>query len=498
MNRDTCILAIDQSTTSSRAILFSPNGDILTIEQQEFKQYYPHSGWVEHDPEEIWQSTLNVTRAAINTAHNMQLNVATIGITNQRETTLVWDRETGKPIYNAIVWQDRRTSSQCLALKKQGHANRVNRKTGLLLDPYFSATKVSWILDNVAGARQRAEKGELLFGTIDTFLIWRLTQGKSHVTDITNASRTNLYNIHSQQWDTELLKLFNVPDPMLPKVLACTDEFGETDASLFGKPIPIQGVAGDQQAASIGQCCFEAGEIKSTYGTGCFMLVNTGDKALQSQNNLLTTVAFNIKGHINYALEGSIFIAGAAVQWLRDGLGIINNAKETSQLAESLDYQHGVYLVPAFTGMGAPYWSPETKGAIFGLTRATQTAHFARATLEAVCFQTHDLLTAMKKDGVTVKSLNVDGGMIANDWLCQYLTDILNTQVNRPQVKETTALGAAYLAGLQHGIYESTQDLVAKRQIERRFSPTMQSELRQTLLNGWESAIKATLSHTPE
>lgn len=497
MNSNICIMAIDQGTTSSRAILFKTNGDILAIEQQEFSQIYPNKGWVEHDPEEIWQTTLQVTQSVIKKAEALNYTVVSIGITNQRETTLVWEKATGKPIYNAIVWQDRRTAQMCQTLKQQGKEQSVTNKTGLLLDPYFSATKVRWILDHVPGAQEKAQNDELAFGTIDTFLIWRLTNGQSHKTDITNASRTNLFNIHTQSWDDELLSLFNIPQAMLPHVMECTDEFGSTTPSIFGTSIPIQGVAGDQQAATVGQCCFAPGDIKSTYGTGCFVLVNTGERALASQNHLLTTVAYKIKGTLHYALEGSIFIAGASVQWLRDGLGLIKSAKETSKLALSLDYDHGVYLVPAFVGLGAPYWSPETRGAIFGLTRDSGSAHFARAALESVCFQTHDLLSAMEKDGVKPASLNVDGGMIANDWLCQYLTDILSISVNRPTVKETTALGAAYLAGLQHGIYSSTNDLQKRHQLERGFTPHMAEPLRSNILAGWHSAIESTLSYKP-
>ena len=497
MNANTCIMAIDQGTTSSRAILFKPDGSILTIEQQEFSQIYPHQGWVEHDPEEIWQTTLEVTQAAVKKAQSLQLKVLTIGITNQRETTVVWDKQTGKPVYNAIVWQDRRTTDFCQSLKQQQKEATVSEKTGLLLDPYFSASKINWILNHIPNGKQRAESGELAFGTIDSFLIWRLTQGRSHYTDITNASRTSLFNIHAQQWDEDLLTLFDVPKAMLPHVLECTDEFGYTAPELYGSAIPIQGVAGDQQAATVGQCCFSQGDIKSTYGTGCFVLVNTGDHALASQNKLLTTIAYKINGETHYALEGSIFIAGAAVQWLRDGLGLIQSAKETSELALSLAYDHGVYMVPAFVGLGAPYWSPQTRGAIYGLTRGTETAHFARAALEAVCFQTHDLLQAMQKDGVNPASLNVDGGMIANDWLCQYLTDILSVQVNRPVVKETTALGAAYLAGLQHGIYQSLAELKNKHQLESTFTPNMDLALQQTLLAGWRNAVESTLAFEP-
>lgn len=489
-----CILAIDQGTTSSRAIVFSEDSTILFTEQQEFPQHYPADGWVEHNPEDIWQTTLNVCKAVIAKANKSGANIISIGITNQRETTVVWDRETGKPIYNAIVWQDRRTAKLCDELKQAGHGNEVNTRSGLLLDPYFSATKISWILDNVAGAREQAEQGKLAFGTIDTFLIWRLTGGKVHATDVTNASRTNLYNIHELTWDETLQRLFNVPSSLLPNVLECADDYGTTDPNVLGVELPIQGVAGDQQAATIGQCCFHKGDIKSTYGTGCFVLLNTGDKVLQSQNHLLSTIAYKINGTVHYALEGSIFIAGAAVQWLRDGINVIEHAKQTEALAKSLSYDHGVYLVPAFAGLGAPYWEPNARGAIFGLTRGTTEAHLSRAALESVCYQTNDLLQAMAKDGVQAESLNVDGGMVANDWVCQFLADVLDKPVNRPKVMETTALGAAYLAGLKAGIYASTNDLLQHRKLDKHFSPNMQSSQREELLKGWQSAIQATLA----
>ncbi|UAA38098.1 glycerol kinase GlpK [Paraneptunicella aestuarii] len=489
-----CILAIDQGTTSSRAIVFGEDSSILFTEQQEFPQHYPADGWVEHNPEDIWQTTLNVCKAVITKAQKTGANIVSIGITNQRETTVVWDRETGKPIYNAIVWQDRRTAKLCDELKQAGHGKDVSTRSGLLLDPYFSATKISWILDNVAGAREQAEQGKLAFGTIDTFLIWRLTGGKVHATDVTNASRTNLYNIHDLAWDETLLQLFNVPSSLLPQVLECADDYGTTDPNVLGVQLPIQGVAGDQQAATIGQCGFHKGDIKSTYGTGCFVLLNTGDEVLQSQNHLLSTIAYQINGTVHYALEGSIFIAGAAVQWLRDGINVIEHAKQTEALAKSLSYDHGVYMVPAFAGMGAPYWEPNARGAIFGLTRGTTEAHLSRAALESVCYQTSDLLQAMAKDGVQAESLNVDGGMVANDWVCQFLADVLDKPVNRPKVMETTALGAAYLAGLKAGIYASTNDLLQHRKLDKHFSPNMPSSQRDELLQGWQSAIQATLT----
>ncbi|MBE1300083.1 MAG: glycerol kinase GlpK [Alteromonadaceae bacterium] len=494
MMYDNCILAIDQGTTSSRAIIFSATGEILCSAQKEFTQYYPNDGWVEHDPEEIWTSTLDVCQQALATAKTKQAHVVTIGITNQRETTIVWDKQTGKAIYNAIVWQDRRTASQCDALRTDANVELVRNSSGLLLDPYFSATKVSWILDNVAGARDKAAAGELAFGTVDSFLISRLTGGMVHATDVTNASRTNLYNIHTLCWDDKLLDLFNVPAAILPEVKECSDDFGLASASVLGQELPIQGVAGDQQAATVGQCCFSKGSIKSTYGTGCFVLLNTGEEVLTSQNNLLSTIAYQINGKVNYALEGSIFIAGAAVQWLRDGINVIDSAKETEALAKKLDYDHGVYLVPAFAGLGAPHWDPNARAAIYGMTRGTEVAHFARAALESVCFQTHDLLQAMAQDGVSANNINVDGGMVANNWVCQFLSDVLDVEVARPAIMETTALGAAYLAGLKAGIYDSLDALEEQRTIEIKFNPNMQETLRNKLLGGWSAAVKSTLA----
>ena len=487
------ILAIDQGTTSSRAIVFDAKSNIVSVAQQEFNQHYPADGWVEHDPEDIWQSTLEVCQQAISVAYEKGIDVVCIGVTNQRETTLIWNRKTGKPIYNAIVWQDRRTAAQCRALHEKGLLETVKGKTGLLLDPYFSASKITWILDNVEGARASAEAGELAFGTVDSFLIWRLTNGSSHLTDVTNASRTNLFNIHSLEWDDALLTMFNVPRNLMPEVKQSADEFGYSDAAHFGKALPILGVAGDQQAAAIGQCCFTKGSIKSTYGTGCFVLLNTGESAFQSQNQLLTTIAYQIDGVAHYALEGSIFIAGAAVQWLRDGINVIDNASDTEPLAESLSDDHGVFMVPAFAGMGAPVWQPEARGAIYGITRATTNAHLARAALESVCYQTLDLLHAMAEDGVEPAKLHVDGGMVANDWVCQFLADILQVQVERPTIKETTALGAAYLAGLKFGIYHSIEALIERKHIERGFSAQMSQAQRQRLLIKWRKAIDATL-----
>lgn len=493
MSVENCILAIDQGTTSSRAIIFGPDNSIIASAQQEFAQHYPNDGWVEHDPEDIWTSTIVVCRQAVSEAIAKGARIAAIGITNQRETTLVWDKATGEPVYNAIVWQDRRTASACNTLKEQGHLELIREKTGLLLDPYFSATKVAWILDNVDGARARAEKGELAFGTVDSYLIWKLTGGKVHATDVTNASRTNLFNIHDLSWDKALLDVFNVPESVLPDVRECADDFGHTLDEFFGFSLPILGVAGDQQAAVVGQCCFTEGSIKSTYGTGCFVLLNTGEKAFRSENNLLTTVAYQINGTAHYALEGSIFIAGAAVQWLRDGIQVIDHARETEALATSLDYEHGVYLVPAFAGLGAPYWDPDARGAIYGLTRGTTNAHFARAALESVSYQTSDLLKAMAEDGVSPSMLRVDGGMVANNWVCQFLTDIVDVPVQRPAIMETTALGAAYLAGLKAGIYSDLNALAQKNKIDSEFLPSMPTDTRINLLTGWENAINSTI-----
>ena len=483
------ILSIDQGTTSSRAMLFDENGRASFTAQQEFAQHFPKDGWVEHDPEEIWETTLKVVREALQRAHADARSVAAIGITNQRETTLVWDRNSGKPIYNAIVWQDRRTAEYCESLRSRGMESMVTAKTGLLLDPYFSGTKVNWILDQVDGARERAERGELLFGTVDCFLIWRLTDGEVHATDATNASRTLMFNIHQQGWDQELLELLAIPQSMLPRVLDCADDYGITSKALLDAEIPIAGVAGDQQAALIGQACFEPGMIKSTYGTGCFMILNTGEQALASNNKLLTTVGYRLDGKTTYALEGSIFVAGAAVQWLRDGIGIIDTAHQTEALAASLDSNNGVYLVPAFTGLGAPHWDPDARGAIFGITRDTGVAELVRATLESVCYQTFDLLEAKRRDGLKPTRLRVDGGMVQNNWLCQFLADTLDIVVERPAVTETTALGAAYLAGLQIGLFSSLDDIAQHWQAEREFDPAMESSRRNLLLADWHEAI---------
>jgi glycerol kinase len=484
------ILAIDQGTTSTRAILFDRDGTPQATVQKELPQIYPADGWVEHDPEEIWRATVEVVRGALEKAHIGARDVAAIGITNQRETTVVWDRATGKPLHNAIVWQDRRTAAFCKELVEAGHGPAVQRKTGLIIDPYFSGSKIRWILEHATGARAAADAGRLAFGTIDSFLLWRLTGGKAHATDATNASRTMLFNIHDRNWDEDLLRLLEVPAVMLPRVRDSAAEFGVTDAGLFGAPIPIMGIAGDQQAALIGQAGFSPGMIKSTYGTGCFVVLNTGDTAAVSRNRLLTTLAYQLEGKPTYATEGSIFVAGAAVQWLRDGLKLIAAAGDSAKLAASLQSNNGVYLVPAFTGLGAPYWDPAARGAIFGLTRDTGIAEIVRSALEAVCYQTRDLMAAMAEDGaVEPSALRVDGGMARNDWVMQFLADILNLPVERPVVTETTALGAAYLAGMKAGIFKSAEDVAARWQRDRLFQPEMKAEQRETLYAGWRAAV---------
>ncbi|MDO3381168.1 glycerol kinase GlpK [Gilvimarinus algae] len=487
------ILAIDQGTTSSRAIIFSRDGEIKASAQREFDQHFPADGWVEHDPQQIWEVTSAVCRDCLAQLPKGQ-QVAGIGITNQRETTLVWDKSSGEPIYPAIVWQDRRTAQQCRKLAQQGHEALVRDRTGLLLDPYFSATKLAWILDKVEGARDRASRGELAFGTIDTWLIWKFTGGKVHATDATNAARTLLFNIHTQRWDEDLLKLFDIPEGILPDVYDCAADFGEAQEGLDGRTLPIAGVAGDQHAAMIGQACFEPGMIKSTYGTGCFALLHTGQKAQMSDNRLLTTLAYRLNGEVHYALEGSIFIAGAAVQWLRDKLGIIQQASETEALAASLDSNRGVYLVPAFTGLGAPHWRPDARAVICGLTRDSGRAEIARAALEAVCYQTHDLLEAMAKDTQqTLTSLRVDGGMIANNWLLQTLADITGMTAERPAITETTALGAARLAGLQLGLFSSLEDIAQNWTLEAKAEPAIEPELKADMIKGWQRAVERSL-----
>ncbi|MER8905167.1 glycerol kinase GlpK [Mesorhizobium sp. M0772] len=491
------ILAIDQGTTSTRAILFDGAMKVAGSKQQEFTQHYPASGWVEHDPEEIWASVVATVKGALKAAGREASDVAAIGITNQRETVVIWDKATGKPIHNAIVWQDRRTAPLCQKLKKHGLEKKFTKKTGLLLDPYFSGTKIAWMLDKVNGARKRAEKGELLAGTIDSFLIWRLTGGKVHATDATNASRTLVYNIEKNVWDDELLSILRIPVAMLPEVKDCADDYGVTEKSLFGAEIKILGVAGDQHAATIGQACFEPGMMKSTYGTGCFALLNTGADLVRSKNRLLTTIAYRLNGKTTYALEGSIFIAGAAVQWLRDGIKVIGKAEHSGVLAATADPTQNVYLVPAFVGLGAPHWDAEARGAIFGLTRNSGPAEFARAALESVAYQTRDLLDAMRKDwkGASAKTvLRVDGGMVASDWTMQRLADILDAPVDRPTILETTALGAAWLAGSKAGVLPKAKDFARSWALERRFKPEMDADTRSAKLAGWRDAVRRTLS----
>ena len=490
------VLAIDQGTTSSRAIVFDDKMNVAGVGQQEFPQHFPRSGWVEHDADEIWDSVVAGAKTALDEAGLSAGDVAAIGITNQRETIVVWDRETGEPVHNAIVWQDRRTAQLCHDMKERGLEEVFSRKTGLLLDPYFSGTKLAWLLDNVEGARDRAEKGELLAGTIDSFLIWKLTGGASHVTDATNASRTLLFNIETNEWDGELAGHLGVSLAMLPRVLDSSDDFGVTEKSLFGAQIPILGVAGDQQAATIGQACFAPGMMKSTYGTGCFAVLNTGDTLVRSKNRLLTTIAYRLDGKTTYALEGSIFVAGAAVQWLRDGIGVIGKAEESGRLAAEADDDQNLYLVPAFVGLGAPHWDPDARGAIFGLTRGTGPADFARAALESVAFQTRDLLDAMKKDWPEAREtvLRVDGGMVASDWTMQRLADLLEAPVDRPTILETTALGAAWLAGSRAGVWPGMEDFAQAWKLERQFEPQMTEEIRRAKLAGWRDAVRRTLS----
>ena len=487
------LIAIDQGTTSTRSIVFDRRGQRLGVAQLELPQSYPQSGWVEHDAAQIWEHTVRSVRGALQDAGLQAADIAGIGITNQRETTVIWDRATGEPIHPAIVWQDRRTSEFCR--KHASKSEWLAERTGLLLDPYFSATKIAWILDHVDGARARAEAGELAFGTIDCWLLYKLTGGQVHATDATNASRTLLFNLRTQDWDDELLKFFKVPAALLPEVKDCAADFGKTDPALFGAPIRIAGIAGDQQAATVGQACFEPGMIKSTYGTGCFAVLNLGTEFVRSRNRLLTTTAYRLNGETTYALEGSIFIAGAAVQWLRDALQLIGHAGDTEALARSLDDNGGVYLVPAFTGLGAPYWDPDARGAVIGLTRDAGIAHFARAALESVAYQTRDLMIAMADDALQPMEVRVDGGMVVNDWVVQGLADILQIPALRPQVVETTALGAAYLAGLQVGVYDSLEDISALWQTERRFEPQMPAQRATELYQGWQAAVARVRSH---
>jgi glycerol kinase len=490
------VLAIDQGTTSSRAIVFDKSQKIAGIGKMEFTQHFPASGWVEHVPEEIWATCLWSTKTALRKAGLTADKIAAIGITNQRETTIIWNRKTGKAIHNAIVWQDRRTAAFCEKLKRAGKEKLVSRKTGLLLDPYFSGTKIKWILDNVKGARKAAEHGELAFGTVDTYLIWRLTGGRVHATDATNACRTLLFNIETNDWDDELLKLFGVPRAMLPEVKDCADDFGMTDEAVLGASIPIRGVAGDQQAATIGQACFEPGMMKSTYGTGCFALLNTGDDLVRSKNRLLTTIAYRLNGKTTYALEGAIFMAGASVQWLRDMLRLVKEAPEAGTLAKAADETQDVYLVPAFVGLGAPWWDSDARGAIFGLTRNSGAAELSRAALEAVSYQTYDLIMAMRKDwkGARDTVLRVDGGMVSSDFTMQFLADILDSPVDRPTILETTALGAAWLAGWKAGVWPDMQGFSERWALNRQFNPQMDEKTRKRKLRGWRDAVQRTLT----
>ncbi|KOA18521.1 glycerol kinase [Clostridium homopropionicum DSM 5847] len=491
MENQKYIMALDQGTTSSRCIIFNKNGEIISVSQKEFKQIYPKSGWVEHDPMEIWGTQAGVAGEALARAGLNATDIAALGITNQRETTVVWNKRTGLPVYNAIVWQCRRTSEYCDELRKKGFDKTVREKTGLVLDAYFSATKIKWILDNVEGAREKAENGELIFGNIDTWLIWNLTKGRVHVTDYTNASRTMLYNIHELKWDEELLEEFNIPKAMLPEVKPSSCVYGETDELIFGSPIAIAGDAGDQQAALFGQVCCDEGMAKNTYGTGCFLLMNTGDKAVESKNGLLTTMAACYSGKIEYALEGSVFIGGAVIQWLRDELRMIKSAAESEKYAKAVEDSNGVYLVPAFVGLGAPYWDPYARGTMVGLTRGAKKEHFIRAALESMAYQTHDVLKAMEEDsGIKLQALNVDGGASANNFLMQFQADILNTQVKRPEVIETTALGAAYLAGLAVGYWEDINDICSNCKLSNSFMPSMEEEKRKKLIEGWHKAVE--------
>jgi glycerol kinase len=491
------VLAIDQGTTSSRAIVFNDLQQIVGIGRMEFTQHYPASGWVEHVPDEIWATVVWSCKTALRKAGITAADISAIGITNQRETTIVWDKKTGEPIYNAIVWQDRRTAKACAKLQKAGHEKLFNRKTGLLLDPYFSGTKIGWILDNVKGARKRAERGELAFGTVDSYIIWKLTGGRVHATDATNACRTLLFNIETNQWDSELLEILGIPAAMLPEVKDSADDFGSSDADALGAQIPIRGVAGDQQAATIGQACFNPGMMKSTYGTGCFALLNTGSDLVRSRNRLLTTIAYRLDGKTTYALEGAIFMAGASVQWLRDELMIMETSGDSDGMAARSDPAQNIYLVPAFVGLGAPWWDAEARGAIYGLTRATRPADFVRAALEAVSYQTRDLLDAMRKDWKTTGKetiLRVDGGMVASDWTMQFLSDILDTPVDRPTILETTALGAAWLAGWKAGVWPDAEGFAKRWALDRQFNPTMDPAMRKQKLKGWKDAVRRTLT----
>jgi glycerol kinase len=490
------ILSLDQGTTSSRAILFNKNGEIVHVAQKEFTQHFPEPGWVEHNANEIWGSILSVIAAVLSESGVKPEQIAGIGITNQRETTVVWDKETGVPVYNAIVWQSRQTSKICDELKEKGLNNLFSEKTGLLIDAYFSGTKVKWILENVEGAREKADQGKLLFGTIDTWLIWKLSGGKAHVTDYSNASRTLMYNIHELKWDKELLDILGVPASMLPEVHPSSSIYAHTvDYHFFGKEVPIAGVAGDQQAALFGQACFGEGMAKNTYGTGCFMLMNTGEKAVRSEHGLLTTIAWGLNGKVEYALEGSIFVAGSAIQWLRDGLRMFKDAKESEDYATKVTSTDGVFVVPAFVGLGTPYWDSEVRGAVFGLTRGTTKEHFVRATLESLAYQTKDVLSAMEADsGIELKTLRVDGGAVKNNFLMEFQSDLLNVPVERPTVNETTALGAAYLAGLAVGFWENQEEISKQWAVDQKFSPEMGDNERSKLYEGWKKAVKAAMA----
>lgn len=493
---DKFILSLDQGTTSSRAMLFDKAGKVVHVAQREFKQHFPKPGWVEHNANEIWGSILAVIAGVLSESNVKPEQIAGIGITNQRETTVVWDKETGVPVYNAIVWQSRQTSGTCDELKAQGYNDLFRDKTGLLIDAYFSGTKVKWILDNVDGARQKAEAGKLLFGTIDTWLIWKLSGGRAHVTDYSNASRTLMFNIHDLKWDEELLKILGVPASMLPEVKPSSEVYAQTATHhFFGKEVPIAGAAGDQQAALFGQACFEKGMAKNTYGTGCFMLMNTGEKAVKSENGLLTTIAWGLNGKVEYALEGSIFVAGSAIQWLRDGLRMLKDAIDSENYAKRVESTDGVYVVPAFVGLGTPYWDSDVRGAVFGLTRGTSKEHFVRATLESLAYQTKDVLSAMEADsGIQLKTLRVDGGVVKNNFLMNFQSDILNVPVERPVVNETTALGAAYLAGLAVGYWDSQEEIAEQWAIDRSFEPEMNDEERVKLYGGWKKAVNAAMA----
>ncbi len=487
------IISIDAGTTSNRSILFDLKGKPVFSSQKEFTQYFPRSGWVEHNPEEIWKTTVKTLKDAIKKANRLNGKIMSIGITNQRETTVVWDKKSGKPVYNAIVWQDRRQEAFCKKLRKQNKENMIFNKTGLLIDSYFSGTKIKWILDNISKAKQLMNKKQLLFGTIDSFLIWRLTKGRVHATDATNASRTMIYNITSNKWDDSILNLLKIKKHILPVVKDCADDYGQTHPSITGKSIPINGVVGDQQSAAIGQCCFEPGSLKSTYGTGAFVLLNTGFKKIYSTNRLLTTIAYRLKGKTTYAMEGSIFIAGAGVQWLRDRMKFFKKASETEKIIKSLKSNNGIYLVPAFTGLGAPYWNANARGLLSGITRDTNTKEIVRATVESVAYQTYDLFEAMKHDGLRPRIVKVDGGMVMNNWFSQFLADMVNVKVLRPEVQETTAAGAAFMAGLKIGVYKSLKDISKNWRLNKKFNPKIKKNIRVNLLKGWSKAVQRAL-----